>query len=183
MRRVGVAPLAARVPLAAASRSSLGAAGGRAQQPRGTTIDDGRLAGPRSASAAAGRRSAQRVIVVLKPPSLADRVRAAGGHGDRGGDARVDGGGGRAAGAVPRAPRGGRASRIAPEYRYTRVVNGFSAALDPTCARAARARREVAGVYPVRVAYPASGRASRGRRARRLGRRRPRARRASTAAA
>ena len=46
-------------------------------------------------------------------------------------------------------------ARVAPEYRYTRVVNGFSARLDPTSAALLDSDREVAGVYPVRIAYPA----------------------------
>jgi minor extracellular serine protease Vpr len=46
-------------------------------------------------------------------------------------------------------------ARIAPEYRYTRVVNGFSARLDPTSASLLDDDREVIGIYPVRIAYPA----------------------------
>ena len=46
-------------------------------------------------------------------------------------------------------------ARIAPEYRYTRVVNGFSARLDPTSAALLDDDREVIGIYPVRIAYPA----------------------------
>ena len=46
-------------------------------------------------------------------------------------------------------------ARIAPEYRYTRVVNGFSARLDPTSAALLDRDREVVGIYPVRIAYPA----------------------------
>ena len=45
-------------------------------------------------------------------------------------------------------------ARIAPEYRYTRVVNGFSARLDPTSAALLDDDREVIGIYPVRIAYP-----------------------------
>ena len=46
-------------------------------------------------------------------------------------------------------------ARIAPEYRYVRVLNGFSARLDPTSLALLDRDREVAGVYPVRIAYPA----------------------------
>jgi minor extracellular serine protease Vpr len=46
-------------------------------------------------------------------------------------------------------------ARVAPEYRYVRVVNGFSARLDPTSLALLDRDREVAGIYPVRIAYPA----------------------------
>ena len=46
-------------------------------------------------------------------------------------------------------------ARIAAEYRYTRVVNGFSARLDPTSLALLDGDREVTGIYPVRIAYPA----------------------------
>src|SRR5262249_17959912 len=46
-------------------------------------------------------------------------------------------------------------ARIAPEYRYTRVVNGFSARLDPTPLPLLETDREVQGGDPVRIAYPA----------------------------
>ena len=46
-------------------------------------------------------------------------------------------------------------ARIAPEYRYTRVVNGFSARLDPTSLSLLDDDREVTGIFPVRIAYPA----------------------------
>ena len=46
--------------------------------------------------------------------------------------------------------------RIGTEYTFTRVLNGFSAKLDsPAIALLDRAP-EVAGVYPVRVGYPAT---------------------------
>ena len=53
-------------------------------------------------------------------------------------------------------------ARIAPEYRYTRVVNGFSARLDPTSAALLDDDREVIGIYPVRIAYPAQAAESSG---------------------
>ena len=46
-------------------------------------------------------------------------------------------------------------ARVAPEYRYVRVVNGFSARLDPTSLALLDRDREVTGIYPVRIAYPA----------------------------
>lgn len=53
-------------------------------------------------------------------------------------------------------------ARVSPEYRYTRVVNGFSARLDPTSAALLDTDREVAGIYPVRIAYPAQSAGGRG---------------------
>jgi hypothetical protein len=46
-------------------------------------------------------------------------------------------------------------ARVAPEYRYVRVVNGFSARLDPTSLALLDRDCEVTGIYPVRIAYPA----------------------------
>ena len=42
------------------------------------------------------------------------------------------------------------------EFSFTRVLNGFSAPLDARAVALLERRPEVAGVYPVRVAYPAS---------------------------
>ena len=46
-------------------------------------------------------------------------------------------------------------ARVAPDYRYVRVLNGFSTRLDPTSLALVAGDREVVGVYPVRVAFPA----------------------------
>ena len=46
-------------------------------------------------------------------------------------------------------------ARVGAEFRYVRVVNGFSTRLDPTSLALLEGDREVRGVYPVRVAYPA----------------------------
>ena len=98
--------------------------------------------------------TAQRYIVLLKPPSLAAQVRAAGGEAS---EKEM-----RAWSAVAVAQQdqflarlAAVGARIAPEYRYTRVVNGFSARLDPTSLGLLDADREVVGIYPVRIAYPA----------------------------
>jgi subtilisin family serine protease len=45
---------------------------------------------------------------------------------------------------------------VQPEFSYTRTVNGFSAAFDARGIALLERAPEVAGVYPVRVAYPAS---------------------------
>jgi minor extracellular serine protease Vpr len=42
------------------------------------------------------------------------------------------------------------------QFSYSRVLNGFSAPLDPRAIAVLERRPEVAGVYPVRPAYPAS---------------------------
>src|ERR671936_2354478 len=97
----------------------------------------------------------QRVLVVLKAPSLADRVAANGGLATQ----RQEHNWTREAvvaqrqlltalsvhGIVPRV-----------EFSFTRVLNGFSAALDPRAVALLERQPDVAGVYPVRVAYPAS---------------------------
>ncbi|HST25811.1 MAG TPA: S8 family serine peptidase, partial [Gaiellaceae bacterium] len=45
---------------------------------------------------------------------------------------------------------------IKPELRFTRVLNGFSAALDPSTVAVLERMPEIAGVYRVRAAYPAA---------------------------
>ncbi|MFN2627762.1 MAG: S8 family serine peptidase [Gaiellaceae bacterium] len=97
----------------------------------------------------------QRVIVVLKSPSLADRVARAGG---RATDRQE-----RAWSAAALASQRLLISRLAvqgiairPEHSYTRTLNGFSAPLDPAAVALLERDEDVAGVYPVRPAYPAS---------------------------
>lgn len=97
----------------------------------------------------------QRVVVVLKTPSLAQRVAAAGGHVS---DARE-----RAWSASVLASQRLLIARLAlqgvsirPQYSYTRVLNGFSAALDAAAIPLLERDEDVVGVYPVRAAYPAS---------------------------
>src|SRR5688572_23272189 len=75
--------------------------------------------------------TAQRFVVLLDEPSLAERVRAEGGTAS---DARMRSW---TAGALrvqeqflSRMNAAG--ARVAPEHRYVRVVNGFAARLDPT---------------------------------------------------
>src|SRR5262245_57926063 len=97
----------------------------------------------------------QRMIVVLKWPSLAERVAAAGGV------------------ATDRQERRWTTSalaqqrllfsrlqvqgvRIKPEFSFARVLTGFSAPLDAVAVRLLERDDAVVGVYPVRAAYPAS---------------------------
>ena len=99
--------------------------------------------------------SGQRTLVVLKTPSLADRVVAAGGL------------------ATDRQERAWTATvlsqqkllfarlalqgvQIRPEYSFARVISGFSAPLDARAVALLERDEAVQGVYPVRVAYPAS---------------------------
>ena len=44
---------------------------------------------------------------------------------------------------------------VQPEFSYTRTVNGFSAAFDARGIALLERAPDVAGVYPVRAAYPA----------------------------
>jgi minor extracellular serine protease Vpr len=97
----------------------------------------------------------QRVIVLLKAPALADRVGHAGGL------------------ATSEQERDWTESALAtqkllvarlrvqgivvqPEFSYTRTINGFSAAFDARGIALLERAPEVAGVYPVRAAYPAT---------------------------
>lgn len=97
----------------------------------------------------------QQMIVVLDAPSLADRVRAAGGR------------------ASDRQHRSWRASaasaqrlfisrmvlqgaQIRADFTFTRVLNGFSAQLDPRAIALLERAAEVEGIYPVRAAFPAA---------------------------
>ena len=97
----------------------------------------------------------QRALVVLKAPSLAQRVAANGGLATQ----RQEHEWTREAtvaqrqlltelsvhGIVPRV-----------EFSFTRVLNGFSAPLDARAIALLERQPDVAGVYPVRTAYPAS---------------------------
>jgi subtilisin family serine protease len=97
----------------------------------------------------------QRMIVVLKEPSLADQVAPAGG---RAGEAQM-----RAWTSAAVASQKQLAARLAragflltPEFTFSRVLNGFSAPLDPRGVALLERDPDVAGVYAVRTAYPAS---------------------------
>src|SRR5262245_39152536 len=97
----------------------------------------------------------QRVIVLLKAPSLAERVAAAGGRASEAQERRWTA-------AILAAQRQLIADlatsgvRVTPEFEYARVVNGFSAALDAPAIALVERSPGVAGVFPVRVSYPAA---------------------------
>jgi subtilisin family serine protease len=97
----------------------------------------------------------QRTIVMLRVPSLAERLALAGG---RATEARLKHWQTVALAAQEQLLAGLAAQgvRIRPEYRYTRVLSGFSAALDPRAVALLERSKDVRGVYPVRVAYPAT---------------------------
>ncbi|HLF68690.1 MAG TPA: S8 family serine peptidase [Gaiellaceae bacterium] len=129
----------------------LGAVGAGAQQPL-APIDEAGWQGVLGVRAPVS--AAQRYVVLLKLPSLATRVRAAGG---RASDAQMRGWSASAVNLqeqfLARLTASG--ARITPEYRFTRVVNGFSARFDPTSLALLERDPEVFGVYPVRIAYAA----------------------------
>jgi subtilisin family serine protease len=97
----------------------------------------------------------QRVIVVLNSPSLSDRVAAAGGQATEA-QQRQWTASALAADNLLIARLAQQGVVVKPEHRYGRVLTGFSAALDPRAVAYLESAPEVAGVYPVRVTYPAS---------------------------
>jgi subtilisin family serine protease len=96
----------------------------------------------------------QRMIVVLKAPSLAERVARAGGRASDSQERQWT-----AAAVASRqqvlTTLAAHGVQVRVEYNYARVINGFSAALDSEAVALLERQPEVAGVYPVRVAYPA----------------------------
>jgi Subtilase family/Peptidase inhibitor I9 len=95
------------------------------------------------------------MIVVLRAPSLAERVARAGGTASDAQERQWTA----AALAGQRQVLETLAAhgvQVRVDYTYARVINGFSAALDSEAAALLERQPEVAGVYPVRVAYPAT---------------------------
>jgi minor extracellular serine protease Vpr len=95
----------------------------------------------------------QRMIVVLKAPSLAQRVNRAGGLASDAQERRWTA----AAIAAQKqvlATLAGHGVSVRVEQSFSRVINGFSAALDSESVSLLERDPEVAGVYPVRAAYP-----------------------------
>ncbi len=143
--------VSALVGVAAAATVLLGTVGARAQEAP-TAIDEADWQGVLGVRAPVS--TAQRYVVLLSPPSLADRVRTNGGAATEKEMVAWS------ASAVAQqeqflARLSAVGARIAPEYRYTKVVNGFSARLDPTSLALLDRDREVTGIFPVRIAYPA----------------------------
>jgi hypothetical protein len=97
----------------------------------------------------------QRVLVVLRAPSLAGRVAQAGGRASDDDERawQAEAASEQKAIIAKLALRG---AAIVPEYSFTRIMNGFSAAIDAGAVAVLERSPEVVGVYPVRVAYPAT---------------------------
>jgi subtilisin family serine protease len=96
----------------------------------------------------------QRYIVVLRAPSLASKVETAGGEAT---EADMQRWTTAATSAQDQflARMAASGARLTREYRYVHLLNGFSSRLDPTTLELLEHDHEVAGVYPVRIAYPA----------------------------
>jgi subtilisin family serine protease len=97
----------------------------------------------------------QRVIVLLKAPALADRVGNAGGLATSDDERRWT----QTALAAQKllvARLRVQGVVVQPEFSYTHTVNGFSAAFDARGIALLERAPEVAGIYPVRAAYPAA---------------------------
>ncbi len=97
----------------------------------------------------------QRVIVVLHAPALADRLGRAGGLATSEDERRWT----QSALAAQKllvARLRVQGVVVQPEFSYTRTLNGFSAAFDARGVALLERAPEVAGIYPVRAAYPAS---------------------------
>jgi subtilisin family serine protease len=154
MRKGSTAP-AKRAPIVAALTVVAilaGGAGAHAQETPLPAIDEAGWQGVLGVRAAVS--TAQRYVVLLEEPSVASRVRASGGQAT---EAQMRGW----TTAVERAQEqfltriAAAGASVAPEHRYVRVLNGFSARLDPTALALLESDREVASVYPVRAAFPA----------------------------
>jgi len=95
------------------------------------------------------------VIVVLKAPSLAQRVARAGGRATDSQERQWTTSA-LAAQQQVLATLAQHGVQVRVDYYYSRVINGFSAALDSEAVALLEREPEVAGVYPSRVAYPAT---------------------------
>src|SRR5437764_12873019 len=97
----------------------------------------------------------QRVIVVLKAPSLAQRVARAGGRASDS-EERQWTTSALAAQQQVLATLAQHGVQVRADYHFSRAISGFSAALDSEAVALLEREPEVAGVYPARVAYPAA---------------------------
>ena len=95
------------------------------------------------------------MIVVLRNPSLADRMAEAGGRATE--SAMRSWTAAALAGQKQIAARLSREGiQLVPEFVYTRTFNGFAAPIDARALALLERDPDVVGVYPVRAAYPAS---------------------------
>ena len=133
----------------------LAAGGGRSAQPPppaedGASAWRGFVDGERAAIAIG-----QRMIVVLRNPSLADRLAEAGGTATE--SAMRQWTAGALAAQKQIAARLSREGiQLVPDFVYTRTFNGFSAPIDSRALALLERDEDVLGVYPVRAAYPAA---------------------------
>jgi hypothetical protein len=95
-----------------------------------------------------------RMIVVLKTPSVAQRVHQA--HGATEAQERAWAASANAAQKQVLLQLAALGVTVKPDFYYYRVLDGFSAQLDPRAVSLLDAMPEVQGVYPVRAAFPAS---------------------------
>jgi hypothetical protein len=145
--------LTAVLLIGAVVAASVVAAGGRASKPGAAapSAESWRgLVGSSRPPVALG----QRMIVVMRAPSLAQRVQQAGGVATDDQERRWTA---QALSAQQDVllQLDTKGIFIKPELRFTRVLNGFSAALDPSAVPVLERLPQVVGVYRVRAAYPA----------------------------
>ena len=141
---------AALAALLAAGLLAAGGAAGATEEPSGAEGWQG-LLGSRPLPELGGRW-----IVVLRAPSLADRVREVGGRASEL-QMRVWTTAARDAQDRAIAKLAFRGVPVQPEQSYVRVLNGFAASLDPRLLPALERDPAVQGVFPVRAAYPGRG--------------------------
>ncbi len=98
--------------------------------------------------------SSQRMIVLLRTPSVAERLAKA--HYATESQERTWSTQAVAAQKEALLSLAAHGLQVRPDYSYTRVLDGFSAALDPRAVPLLENDPEVRGVYPVRAAFPAS---------------------------
>src|SRR5690242_12313629 len=109
----------------------------------------GLVGGPR-----APVQNGQRMIVVLNTPSVAQRLA----HARYATEAQERSWSSQALAAQSQVltTLASQGVSVRPEFRYSRVINGFAASLDGRAVALLNQMGEVRGVYPVRAAYPAS---------------------------
>ena len=150
MRRIaeGLA-LAGVAATAALALAGSGAGGSPAVPPTGAAGWQG-LLGARPAPQLGNRQ-----IIVLRLPSLADRVELAGGAATEA-DERAWTREAQAAQRTVLKRLALEGAPISPEESYVRVLNGFSASLDSRAMGVLERDKDVAGIYAVHAAYPAT---------------------------
>ena len=172
-------PFARPLPILATAvvALALGVAGGSAQEQPAQSVDEAGWQGVLGVRASVS--AAQRYIVLLRPPSLAARVRGGWRTSDGSGDARVVGRCGRAAGAVPRAARcrrGADRSRVPLHARAQRLLGASGSHVCCAARSRPRGRGRLPGADRISSAgrrvgrrrAPVGGRRSRDRGSRRL---------------